>query len=431
MNWKSHRLTQHNLNIADAFWGDIKDGQSVNLYEVKKAAAVRFAKAKELYPDQPTISPIIEPYDPAMIRKAVFDPAFRNTGFVDYIQKAKTKLVEDTVALMRKAAREDPEIKKATDSSTALMHSIADEEVTMLFQRICPFQEMIGVEANRGKYAMWDCIRKGNAGSAAFGPENKKFVESEDTPETGTAEVKILYAEGLVTKLAQFAGQSQIPARDLLSIRMLEEMEMLKQLRERRMLGVTSDVTQSDPIWQSAGTYEYKGIYEIVKANTADPNYITCSNGESTWAEIEPKLNESFRRMVRDGLIPQVAVADSKTFQKIREGMNDRFMSESLKDVAWGVQVITLQMPTGPIPLVTDYFLPTTTGTNGSIGLYDLRYIKRRVLYPEMANEIQTGTTGKAFMIDAAEVIIDKTAGSDGTKSLMGGVYGITLAAEG
>jgi hypothetical protein len=400
-----------------AFWAGIPEGASVDLYEVKKAATERFLKARENNPELPKIGPVIDPYDPAMIQKALWDSSFGAEGFSDYLKKSRSDLVNSC----------NDVIQKAYDTSSNLMHTIADKDVTFLFKRIYPLQGLIDVEPNMGKYAQWDAIPPNGAGSAYFGPEDPTLTESDITDYTRTAQTRILYAVGRVTKMAQFAGAAQVPARDMMSIRVLAATEMIKNLRERRLLGVTSDVTVANTSFAAAGTYEYKGLYEIIAANTATPNYETAGGSVNTWAEIQPLINESYRKMVQDGLDPNVAVCDYKTFNVIREGMNDFFRSENMTDTQWGIRKITLTMPNGDVPLITDYFLPSTTGAYGSIFLLDTTYLKRRVLWPEMYQELSQVNTSKKFVVDAAEVLIDKTD-VDGTSSLQGGVFGITLA---
>ena len=240
--------------------------------------------------------------------------------------------------------------------------------------------------------------------------------------------VKILQAIGRVTKLTHMAGASQVPVRDFMAIRMLGAMEMIKQLRERRMLGVNSDVTSKNLTNQftPAGTLEYKGLYEIIKANTEDPCYVTAPTNTNTWSAIEPLFNLTHYNMVSHGLNPDVSVCDYKTFHIIRQGMNDRFRSENMKETNWGIAKITLETPSGPIPLIPEYFLPGTPGPNGSMFLLDSAFLKRRVLYPEMYLELAQVNTSRKFVVDAAEVPIDKTD-VDGSHSLQGGVFGITL----
>jgi hypothetical protein len=406
---------------ASAFWHGYQDGDAVNLYEVKKAVTDRFIKAREIDPSLPVMGPVLDAYDPAMIQKALFDDSFGTEGFSEFLKKARSDLVDSV-----NEALENLPIKKAFSTDSSLMHTITDKDVTFLFRRVYPLQGLIDVEANLGKIAQWDAIPPNGAGSAYFGPEDPTLVESDMTDYTRTATVKIMYAPGRVTKLAQFAGAAQVPARDMMSIRMLGSMEMVKNLRERRTLGVTSDVTIADTAYSAAGAFEYKGLYELITANTGTPNYVTAGGSVNTWSEIEPLIDESYRRMVQDGLDPNVAICDSKTFNVIRQGMNVFFHSENMKETNWGIKKIVLNMPNGDIPLITDFFMPTTTGATGSMFLLDTAYLKRRVLWPEMYQELAQVNTSKKYVIDAAEVIIDKTD-VNGSSSLQGGVFGITL----
>lgn len=395
-----------------AFWGQyaLTNGP-VNVYEIKKSIASGLAQAKR-NGTKIDCFPVIDAYDPAIVRKGILDASYGEAGLNADLHAAHDSLTN--------------EIKKATTTSSNMVHTIADQDVTMLFKRVYPVQALIDVEPNIGKVANWDAIPPTGAGSAYFGTEDPVLTESDITDYNRSATVKLLYAVGRVTKLTQFAGQSQVPSRDFMSIRILAAMEMIKQLRERRMLGVTSDVTVANTSFASAGTNEYGGLYELITANTADPNYVTADAGVDTWDEIQPLVNESYRRMVADGLNPNVCLCDYKTFNHVREGMNEMFRSENMETTNWGIRKIVLTMPNGDVPLIPSYFLPATAGTNGSMFLLDTMFLKRRVLYPEMFQELAQTNTSKKFVVDAAEVLIDKTD-VDGTHSLQGGVFGITL----
>lgn len=401
-----------------AFWGQYALSQGpVDLYQIKKSVAEGVAAARSADPSVEKVFPVIDAYDPSLVKKAIFDDSYGTAGLNTDLKKARSDLVDQINGVLQ----------KATTTASNMVHTIADQDVTVLFKRVYPVQSLIDVEPNIGKVANWDAIPPNGAGSAYFGTEDPVLTESDMTDANRSAVVKMLYAVGRVTKLTQIAGQTQVPARDFMSIRILAAMEMIKQLRERRMLGVTSDVTVANTSFAPAGANEYAGLYELITANSATPNYCTAGANVDTWDEIQPLVNESYRRMVADGLNPNVCLCDYKSFNRVREGMNEMFRSENMETTNWGIRKIVLTMPNGDVPLIPSYFLPATAGANGSMFLLDTQYLKRRVLYPEMFQELAQINTSKKFVVDAAEVLIDKSD-VDGSSSLQGGVFGITIA---
>jgi hypothetical protein len=205
--------------------------------------------------------------------------------------------------------------------------------------------------------------------------------------------------------------------------------EMLKNLRERAILGVTRDVRVTKTQYAPAGPLEYPGLYELITNNTADPNYVDVSGGVAvdTMDKIQPYLDNTYLEMIQDGIVPNLAMTDYKTFGLYRRGLNDFFRSENVETVDYGVAKINLTFPGGTVPMVPIPFLPSSAGKNGMIFLMDTNFLARRTLWAETYEELANENTSKRAVITAAECIIDKTD-TDGKSSLQGGVFGITIA---
>jgi len=424
--------TKEDVALGQAFWGNLGNAQTdVNLYEIKKSMAKSIAHAQANGLQTAVSGVVVDAIDPNLIKKAILDPGYSMSRFTNDIEAAKGKYVdglnEIRKASLSKVGVSEDEIKKAADSSSNLMHSIYDQQISSLFMRPLPVQALIGKEPNPGAIALWDAIPAGGAGSAAFGPESPNLVESDMDPKRRSADIKIAWTTAAVTQFAQYAGMAQVPARDLMSIELLAHTEMLKQLRERRTLGVTSSYS-ADPVFASAGQYEYPGLYELIHNNTDDPNYETADAGVDTWDELKPLIKDSNRKMMRDGLVPNVAICDYSTYNIITIGMEEYVRYQQKSDQDYGIENIIINLPgAGKVPVVPSIYLPTTTGANGSFFLLDLNYLKYRVLYPEVFTELAPSTNPtKRFTISFAETLIDKSD-VDGTSSLQGGVFGITV----
>lgn len=409
---------EHDL-VGEAYWGSIPTGTTVNSYAASINAAERFSKADT---DMLPLSTVI----PAeAIQKAIFqygnDPEQSGTDYREEVSGLRksylsTVDVEDT-----------EEIQKAeTAGSSNLMHVITDDGMTYLYKRPYPIQALLPVEANKGKTASWDIMGPFDFGSAFTGVEDQQFVESDMKTYTRTETVKFLYSVGRVTRAAQLAGLSQVPRRDPMAIRIDAAQDALRALRERLMLGVDRNLAQTSNTFQAAGENDYKGIYELVTANTTDPNYVSGA-GVSTYDDIMVKLDESYNKMVIDAIQPNLALCDYKTFGVIRRGLTEYFRTEPVKTFTQGVSKISLVFPNeDALPLVPHPFLPMGSGSQG-IFLLDTRLWARRSLWQDMFEELGKVNLSQMFVVSAAETLIDKSD-VDGASSLMGGVIGLEIA---
>jgi len=331
-------------------------------------------------------------------------------------------------------------IKKAmiagTSSTTGsyLMHVIADEGVTYLYKRPYPIQALIPVEANKGRQALWDVIGPYEFGSAFFGTEDQAFTESDITTHNRTEFIKYLFTVGRVTKAAQFAGLAQTPSRDMLAIRIDACQDALRAIRERRMLGVTSDVSDTAFGYTSASANEYKGLYELIQTNTSGTSgtQTWISSTGNTYKMIMNDLDTSYRYMMKFGMQPNLAVCDLRTFSIIRQGLMEYFRTEPVKEFVQGVAKINLVFPAATgLPLVPHPFL-SQTAAYGSIFLLDTRLLSRRSLWQDTYEELAKINLSQKFVVSAAETLIDKSdIGNDATGggipaySLHGGVFTI------
>ena len=413
--------------IGKSFWGPYGDIEGdAPLYEIKKAVAAGIAKS-----NLKGFGVVVEAFNPDLIRKAYLDPGFGAVGYAQEIQKARNEFVNQLNEIKKadliSAGFDVNQIKKAADSTSNLMHGIYDQELVNLFMRPLPVQALIGKEPNPGKKALWDAIPAGGAGTAGYGPESPNLVDSDTESYPRDADIKIGWTTFGVTQFSQIAGLAQTPTRDLMSIEMLAHTEMLKQIRERRTLGVTTEYS-ADPVWKAADKYEPPGLYELITANTDDPNYITADSGVDTWDELKQLIRSSNRMMLRDGLLPNVGICDYSTFDIILNGLDEYVRYQQNKDQSWGIENITINLPgSGKVPVVPSIYLPTTTGANGSFFLTDLNRIKYRVLYPEIFTELaQANNPTKRYTISFAETLVDYSD-IDGESSLQGGVFGITV----
>ena len=431
----SHHMNDAEI-IGEIMWKGKYNGSSVTTSDLMKA--------REAFVSAPNAGmlPLLPPIPDEYIQKAIFEgPGMKlqngATTQDEYLQKTDSlhkALARDAdtyrEGLCKSICAELPdssEIKKAlTAASSNLMHVIADQDVTYLYKRPYPVQALIPTEANKGKTANFDIVGPYDFGSASFGTEDQLFQESDITTYNRSQTIRYLFAVGRVTKAAQLAGLAQIPARDVLAIRIDAAQDALRSLRERALLGVTLDVTSTTNAYRAAATTTdnfYNGLYNIISANTGASKTWVTSNG-GTYDQIMADLDETYRTMVKFAMQPNMAVCDYRTFGIIRRGLMEYFRTEPTMSFAQGISKINLVFPNADgLPLVPHPFLSMTAGA-GSIMLVDTRLWARRSLWQDMYEELAKINLSQKFVVSAAETLVDKSD-VDASSSLHGGVFSI------
>lgn len=402
--------------IGEAYWGNVPSQSEVSLSKAVMNAQKRFADANVMS------APLLPTIDEDFIYKAIFEYG-THSGISDGKQYSEEteKLRHD---FLDKNAKAVDDIKKATTTAEGMIHTIYDEKVAYLYKRPYPFQALLPVVSNKGKVAAWDAMSPyGSMGSAYFGTEDATLTESDIVSHQRYDTVKYMYSVGRVTRAAQYAGLTAIPARDLMMVRVDAAQDALRALRERSLLGVDRNIMSTSFHFQDAGTLEYKGINQLVKANTDNSMY-TSGSGCDNWDKISKKLDESYNKMTRFNITPNLALCDLRTFSIIRRGLFEYTRTEPIQTFVAGISKISLVFPgEGGLPLVAHPFLPMNAG-NGNIFLLQTGALERRTLWADMYDDLAKINLSHKFVVSAAETLIDKTD-VDGTSSLLGGVFGI------
>lgn len=431
---------QHHQNdaeiIGEIMWKGKPNGSTVTTADL--------IKARDAFVSAPGAGmlPLVPPIPDEYIQKAIFEgpgmklenPATTQDEYLQKIEPITKAMARDREQyesdLTKALCAELPdgsEIKKALTAATSnLMHVIADKDVTYLYKRPYPIQALIPTESNKGKIANFDIVGPYDFGSAAFGTEDQTFQESDITTYNRSQTIKYLYAVGRVTKAAQLAGLAQIPARDVLAIRIDAAQDALRALRERALLGVTVDVTNTTNAFRAvaaSGDNLYNGLYQGITANTGSSQCWVTSNG-GTYDQIMTDLDETYRTMVKYAMQPNLAICDYRVFGIIRRGLMEYFRTEPTMQFAQGISKINLIFPNADgLPLVPHPFMPMGAGS-GSIMLVDTRLWARRSLWQDMYEELAKINLSQKFVISAAETLVDKSDINAST-SLHGGVFSI------
>jgi len=429
--------------IGEAMWKGVVSGTPITnrmLVDQRNRFIEASAPANPL-----NMLPLLPQIDDALV-KAVYsgfpdgDTRTRGEGETYYRSEAVTKALEveherfcDEVskALWEEIA-EGSEFKKAMTTASNLMHVIADQDVTYLYKRPYPFQALIPSEANKGKTANFDIVGPWDLPGAGPGTEDQMFTEGDPSPYNRSQYIKYLYSVYRVTMAAQLAGIAQVPARDMLAIRIDMAQDALRSLRERMMIGVNYSPTDTTMAFRAAvgsTNIAYNGVYQIIQANTktagSGANWVT--SGGASYDQINKDLDTSYQAMAKYGFQPNIAFTDYQTFGIYRRGLWEHFRTGPITEITSGITKIELTFPNaGGLAMIPHPFLPVSTSTSstGCIILLDSRLLARRVLWQDMNTQLAQINLSQKGVISAAETLVDKSD-VDAASSLQGGVFGI------
>jgi hypothetical protein len=429
--------------IGEAMWKGVASGTRITnrmLVDQRNRFVSASTAANPL-----NMLPLLPQIDDALV-KAVYsgfpdgDTRTRGEGETYYRSEAVTKALEveherfcDEVskALWEELA-EGSEFKKAMTTASNLMHVIADQDVTYLYKRPYPFQALIPSEANKGKTANFDIVGPWDLPGAGPGTEDQMFTEGDPSPYNRSQTIKYLYSVYRVTMAAQLAGLAQVPARDMLAIRIDMAQDALRSLRERMMIGVNyspTDTTMAFRAAVGATNISYNGIYQIIQANTATAgsgaNWVT--SGGASYDQINKDLDTSYQAMAKYGFQPNIAFCDYQTFGIYRRGLWEHFRTGPITEITSGITKIELTFPNaGGLAMIPHPFLPVSTSTSsvGCIMLLDSRLLARRTLWQDMNTQLAQINLSQKGVISAAETLVDKSD-VDAASSLQGGVFAI------
>ena len=431
--------------IGEAMWKNIPEGSLVT-QRMLVDQRNRFLEAST--PNSPlNFLPLLPQIDDALIKSVIEgfpdgDVRVRGDHEQYYRSEAVTKALEidherfcDEVS---KALWEEMvdgcEFKKAMTTASNLMHVIADQDVTYLYKRPYPFQALIPSEANKGKTANFDIVGPWDLPGAGPGTEDQMFTEGDPIPYNRSQYIKYLYSVYRVTMAAQLAGLAQVPARDMLAIRIDMAQDALRSLRERMMIGVNYSPTDTTMAFRAAvgsASVAYNGIYQIIQANTktagSGANWVT--SGGASYDQINKDLDISYQAMAKYGFQPNIAFCDYQTFGVYRRGLWEHFRTGPITEITSGITKIELTFPNaGGLAMIPHPFLPVSTSGSsvGCIMLLDSRLLARRILWQDMNTQLAQINLSQKGVISAAETMVDKSD-VDAASSLQGGVFGIAL----
>lgn len=326
--------------------------------------------------------------------------------------------------------------KTLTSNITAL-HAVADESVGILNERTLPFQAMLPTEANIGKDVMFDIIPPYTGlASAYFSNELDELQDSDFDVYTRTDYLKFMYSVGTVSDAAIKLGRMAYPSREFLSMSTLIHQLSSRTLRERRLLGVNSNIRSANFVYEKSNGLNYAGIHEMVSnqtsANVPTQTVISgagVSNADAKvqYQNLDKLMNDLAIRMSICNVIPNVMICDPKTFEILRLGlMKYQYQIPPTPSAAFGISSIQYNLQGfQPMEVIAHPFLPRESGQS-ALYMLNTRLLSRRVGWLDTMDVLaKYSNLTTRFAISSAETFIDKSD-IDGHSTLQGAIVGIT-----
>lgn len=330
---------------------------------------------------------------------------------------------------------------KALTSNITALHAVADDSIAILNMDTQIVQNIFATEANMGKDVYFDITGPytGNA-AAYFGTELQDLVDSDFDMYTRKDQLYFMFCNGMVSDAAVKFGMSAYPKREFMSLSTLMHQLGARKLRERRLLGVNSDVRSPVVSWEDhTPGLNYAGLHEMAMNSYNNANhelksvisganvYTGSETAQQVYQNIDNLINTVGVKMQIAGQDPNIILTDFGTATAIRNGMMQyaRIVPPTPAS-AFGISSIQLNiLGFKPIEVIAHPWLPRTSGQS-ALFMFDSKMFSRRIGWLDTLELLgKYNNLSQRFAISSAETFIDKSD-INGTSSLMGGIVGIT-----
>lgn len=328
---------------------------------------------------------------------------------------------------------------KALTSDVTALHAIADTDIAILNADVQIAQNIFRKEAAYGKDVIFDISKPFNYAAAYYGTELQDLVDSDFELATRTDQLYFMFCNGMISDAAVKFGLSAYPRRDFMSLETLMHQLGARALRERRTLGINSNVNDTEFTWENQTPgLNFAGLHEFATRRVNhNEDKLSCvvsgadvNTGTTSTEKFEilyKHINAVGYKMMKAGQKPTLMMADWATGELIAENVipNARYIDYA-PSKAFGISTIQLNvLGIGPMELVIHPWLPSASGQS-SLYMIDPNMMSFRVGWTDTMELLgKYANLSTRFAISSAETFIDKSDAT-GNHTLMGAVLGIT-----
>jgi len=336
------------------------------------------------------------------------------------------------------------DLKKAIDSNIGVIHAYADTDMVLLNNDVQIIQSIFRQEAAVGKDVMIDIKPPWNVATPYFGTELQDYVDSDFKLTTIHDQLYFLYNSGEISTAALNFALSANPRRDLMPLTVTQHQLGMRYLRERRLLGIDSDVNNPDFKWENhTEGLNYAGLHEVFERRIGhNEDGLSCIvRGDDIYnpTDTDPEI-AAFKRIMNRvntvtyrgklaGQTYNAAITDWQTAQLIANFVypNIRIIDES-PTRAFGVSSIQINtLASGPLTLLVHPWMPSKS-EESCMMFMDTQMEAMRIGWKDIMQEVPNTTrNSKRFVITAAETFIDKTDADPARHhTLMGALWNVS-----
>lgn len=274
-----------------------------------------------------------------------------------------------------------------TNAGQVIVPVAVDREFTNLTIVDTPLRSLIRRVSNMGLTADYNQITALGAGN--FLPLNSAIPPSNETYARQYTPLKYMYIRGGVMGQAE-AGMSGFFNVSGMNLEVQNKTQAMYQLEEDTI--INGDV--------SSDALEFSGLIKLVTDGGQTDNN---AGAAVTLDEIKALATKIYKAKGLPGLI----VTDGDTMDAITKQIEDQYRQADRRTGAFGMEFVMLHHYTGQIPMVVDYFMPTTA-TARALLMLDMRHIEMRVLLDYTLVPLAVTRDATEFFIKAYLALIVK-----------------------
>jgi len=246
-----------------------------------------------------------------------------------------------------------------TNAGQVLVPVSVDREFTNLTVVETPLRTLIRRVSNQGLTADYNRITA--LGGGSFLGLGAAIPPSEETYTRAYVPLKYMYVRGGVLGQAE-AGMAGFFSMGGMELEIMNKTNAMYQLEEDTII---NGAIATDPL-------EFDGLITIVTAGGQTDNK---AGAAISLDDIRAMATDIFEAKGKPSLI----VTDGNTMDAVSKLLEDQYRQVDRVQGAFGMEAIMFHHYTGKIPMIVDYFMPTTAAGRAMLML-DMRHIEMRVL---------------------------------------------------
>ena len=326
--------------------------------------------------------------------KNLADPKCKGIDTPSILKKHVSSMLDKAMGRMNTKALEPDGGGSTSATGNVLVPISVDREITDLTEVPTPLRLLIRRESNRGLSADFNQLT--TLGDPQFLGMNASIPGTSDTYARVNVPMKFVYVRGGVFGQTE-AGMSGFFDVAGMDLEIRNKTNALYQLEENTI--INGDATSN--------ALEFSGMIKII----SDGGQSTNKSGAALeLADIRDIVTKVFH--VGRGRV-SLCVTDGYTWDNIASKLEDQYRNVDRRTGMFGMEMIMFNTYVGKVPIIVDFFMPTTGGAREFLAL-DMRYWAMRVLLDYTLVPLGITRDATEFFIKAYYALICKAPAKQG-----------------